>query len=163
MTKNFYFALQLFFILNFKLTLVQNIFFCLGLVGQEPPRGGAWKHYMANTRLDNVRSLKYLLSLFACCLLCSNAYDMLNIIFIKCFLVSVCQEKLLNFVDWKQIFILGLIYFQICTRLLYRASSPLASSGLRPSILSLMEHLDKFFLLVETGHTNRWIHPWPVH
>ena len=54
---------------------------------------------MANTRLDNVRSLKYLLSLFACCLLCSNAYDMLNIIFIKCFLVSVCHEKLLNFVD----------------------------------------------------------------
>ena len=55
--------------------------------------------YMANTRLDNVRSLKYLLSLFACCLLCSNAYDMLNIIFIKCFSVSVCQEKFLNFVD----------------------------------------------------------------
>ena len=47
--------MQLFFILNWKLTLVQNIFFCLWLVGQEPPRGGAWKHIdMANTRLDNV-------------------------------------------------------------------------------------------------------------
>ena len=34
---------------------------------------------------------------------------MLNIIFTKCFLVSVGQEKLLNFVDLKQIFILGLI------------------------------------------------------
>ena len=34
---------------------------------------------------------------------------MLNIIFKKCFLVSVGQEKLLNFVDLKQIFILVFI------------------------------------------------------
>ena len=34
---------------------------------------------------------------------------MLNIIFKKCFLVSVGQEKLLNFVDLNQIFILVLI------------------------------------------------------
>ena len=34
---------------------------------------------------------------------------MLNIVFTKCFLVSVGQEKLLNFVDLKQIFILVLI------------------------------------------------------
>ena len=34
---------------------------------------------------------------------------MLNIIFKKCFLLSVGQEKLLNFVDLNQIFILVLI------------------------------------------------------
>ena len=54
MTKNVFFAMQLLFILNgLKLTLVQNIFFYLGLVSRQPPRGGAWKHiYMGNTRLD---------------------------------------------------------------------------------------------------------------
>ena len=34
---------------------------------------------------------------------------MLNIIFTKCFLVSVGQEKMLNFVDLKQFFILVLM------------------------------------------------------
>ena len=38
-----------------------------------------------------------------------NTYDMLNIIFKKCFLVSVGPKKLLNFVDLKQIFILVFI------------------------------------------------------
>ena len=42
-------------------------------------------------------------------LVIKNTYDMLNIIFKKCFLVSVGQEKLLNFVDLKQIFILVFI------------------------------------------------------
>ena len=41
--------------------------------------------------------------------LVKNTHDMLNIIFKKCFLVSVGQEKLLNFVDLNQIFILVLI------------------------------------------------------
>ena len=41
--------------------------------------------------------------------LVKNTYDMLNIIFKKCLLVSVGQEKLLNFVDLNQIFILVLI------------------------------------------------------
>ena len=41
--------------------------------------------------------------------LVKNTYDMLNIIFKKCFLLSVGQEKLLNFVDLNQIFILVLI------------------------------------------------------
>ena len=34
-------------------------------------------------------------------LVCSNTYDMLNIISIKCLLVSVCQEKLLNLKELK--------------------------------------------------------------
>ena len=38
-----------------------------------------------------------------------NTYDMLHIIFKKCFLVSIGPEKLLNFVDLKQIFILVFI------------------------------------------------------
>ena len=41
--------------------------------------------------------------------LVKNTHDMLNIIFKKCFLVSVGQEKLLNFVDLNQIFIVVLI------------------------------------------------------
>ena len=41
--------------------------------------------------------------------LVKNTYDMLNIIFKKCFLLSVGQEKLLNFVDLNQIFIVVLI------------------------------------------------------
>ncbi|KAM7437095.1 hypothetical protein ABFA07_013217 [Porites harrisoni] len=38
-----------------------------------------------------------------------NTYDMLNVILKNCFLVSVGQQKLVNFVDLKQIFILVLI------------------------------------------------------
>ena len=37
-------------------------------------------------------------------------------------------------------------------------SIPLASSGIRPSISSLMEKL----ILVETRHKNCWIHPWSL-
>lgn len=57
--------------------------------------------YMANTRPDNVRSLKYLLCLFACCLLSSNAYDMLNIIFIKCFFSKCLPRKIAKFCGLK--------------------------------------------------------------
>ena len=98
--------------------------------------------------------------------LVKTTYDMLNIIFKKCFLVNVRQEKLLNFVDLKQIFELVLILnifpnmHQIALQSIYvsnilRRSMPLASSGVRPSISSLMEKL----ILVETSHQNCWIHP----
>ena len=94
---------------------------------------------------------------------------MLNIIFTKCFLVSVGQEKLLNFMDLKPIFILVLILNifpnmhkialqSIQVSNISRGSmppNPLASSGLRPSISSLIEKL----ILAETSHENCWIHP----
>ena len=98
--------------------------------------------------------------------LVKNTHDMLNIIFKKCFLVSVGQEKLLNFVDLNQIFIVVLILnifpnmHQIALRSIQISGgtcprTPLASSGLRPSISSLMEK----FILVETSHEKCWIHP----
>ena len=96
---------------------------------------------------------------------------MLNIIFKKCFLVSVGQEKLLNFVDLKQIFILVFILniFPNMHQIAFNTEhpnfkhfpggacprTPLTSSGLRPSISTLMET----FILVETSREKCWIHP----